>query len=471
MLTLFTVWYCFAQQLNFNLEKGKALCFKNNVYAYGFKQSEFVIYKLDSKLKIIDSVYYKLDKSKSTDYLSIDCDTLNASINFQLQKKDKQFASLLRFNENLKLINEFKSIEITKLSPLANFDQQKFIFRNLAYVVKSAIDTGGKHYYLSKFELLPSKEKAFDYKFKWQFNFEKKHIENIHVFYADTVQVIAYVHINAGERKGQWVLKVNAANGLLIKAKKISTNQNLNYRFANAAIHTVSKELFVVGQLNSGEQLANPSPTLFVLQFDSLLNLNNQALITQKINPANPKAKTANSYLFQIPKLEVLPNSKYAYTIDLFKLNGNEFKYVNSARNHFSIEGGEIVSEPAVYKEYMELENYYFTQDKKDLNGKLFIDTLVSKDRLYYKEPVFPVKIGFKLNAEQLPVWFLKKNDVKLNSVNYSKLQPGSKVYETKVLYTISKDEEPNVIVKDSNTFLMYHTKNGSILHLELGNW
>jgi hypothetical protein len=468
---LFAVLLGFAQQQNFNLEKGKVVLFKHKLFAYGFKQSELRIYLLDLKLKLTDSSFYKLEKSTAADYLSIDCDTLHGTLNVYLQKKDKLNATLLRYTDSLKLVNEFKNVEITKLSPLANFDQQKFIYRQFAYVVKSAVDTGGKLFYLSKFEFTPSNTKPFDYKFKWQFNFEKKHIGNIHVFYADTNYALAYVSLITGERKGQWVLKINAATGLLIKAKKLSNNQSLNYRFANFCRDTISKELFVLGQLTAGDQLASPSPTLFILQFDSLLSLTNQKQVVQKITPANPKAKTANTYIFQVPTLETLANSTYAYTLDLFKSNGNEFKYVNSARLNFSVQMDEIVAEPVVQKEYLDVENYYFTQDKKDLNGKLFKDTTVSTDRLFYKAPVFAVNQSFKTNENELPVWLLKKNDIKLNSINYALLQPGLKVYETKSLYSISKNEDPNMILLNSNTFLLFHTKNNSVLHLELGTW
>lgn len=470
-LILFAVLRGFAQQQNFNLDKGKVVLFKHKLFAYGFKQTELAIYSLDLKLKLRDSVFYKLDKSTLADYLSIECDTVHGTLNLYLQKKDKLNATLLRYTDSLKLVNEFKNVEVTKLSPLANFDQQKLIYHQFAYVVKSAVDTGGKHFYLSKFEFIPSTSKPFDYKFKWQFNFEKKHIGNIHVFYADTNYVLAYVSLINGERKGQWVLKINAATGLLIKAKKISNNQSLNYRFANFCRDTVSKELFIMGQLTAGDQLASASPTLFVLQFDSLLSLNNQKQIVQKITPANPKVKSPTTYIFQIPTLETLPNSTYAYTIDLFKSNGNEFKYVNSAKLNFSAQMEEIVAEPATQKEYLEVENYYFTQDKKDLNGKLFQDTTVSTDRLFYKAPVFEVKQGFKTNENELPVWLLKKNDVKSNSINYALLQPGLKVYETKSLYSLSKNEDPNVIMLNSSAFLLFHTKNNSILHLELGSW
>ncbi|MBK7819271.1 MAG: hypothetical protein IPJ60_18350 [Sphingobacteriaceae bacterium] len=131
------------------------------------------------------------------------------------------------------------------------------------YAVKTALDTSGKQYYLSKYELQNSNDKAFDYKFKWQFNFEKKYIKNVRVFYADTMKVLAFVHVNNGERKGQWVLKIKCFHRFDHKSKKISSNVNLIYRYSNHFVDSVSKNVFVLGQLTNGEQLSSPTPTLF----------------------------------------------------------------------------------------------------------------------------------------------------------------------------------------------------------------
>lgn len=468
----------FAQQQNLSLEKGNCMAFKQHIYAFGFKSNSFVIYKLRPNLQLIDSVYYGLDKTKTTDYLSVDCDTLHESLNFCLQKKDKQNVTLIRFDQKFKLINEFKNIDVTKLDPLANFDHQKFVHlhagkagKKFVYAVKTAMDSLGKQYYLSKYELQNSNEKAFDYKFVWQFNFERQHIKNVRIFYADTTKVLAFVHVNNGERKGQWVLKINAATGLLIKAKKISPNANLNYRYSNHFVDSISKNVFVLGQLTNGEQLSSSTPTLFILQFDSMLSLNSQKQLIQRITPSNPKAKVPTGFVFQISEVKKKSPDTYQYQIDFYKNNIIDYKYCNSSLQGFSFADDAIETEPAICKEFPEIENYFFTTDKKDLNGKLFADTANSADRLFYNPPVFKVKQAFKLNSAEFPVWILKKIDAKTGAINFSTLKPGLKTYELKSISTNQKEEAPGMVFFGKSDFVLFYTKGGNILHLEVGNW
>ncbi len=457
-------------QKDLALEKGNCIAFKQNLYAFGFKSNTFLIYKLKPNLQVLDSFAYSLEKAKPSDYLRVDCDTLHDHLNFYLQKKDKQNATLIRLDQKFKLINEFKNVEITKLDPLAMFDHQKFVYKKFIYAVKTAFDTSGKQYYLSKYELQNSAEKPFDYKFKWQFNFEKKHIKNVNVFYADSAKVLAYVHINEGERKGQWVLKINAKDGLIIKGKKISSNTTMNYRFGNHFVDTMGKNIFVLGQLTNGETLSSATPTLFILQFDSMLSLNSQKLIVQRI-PGNPKVKAGPGFIFQVSNVKKTSPQNYEYQIDFYRNNTIDFKYSNSVTQAFSYDEESISTDPFVIKEYPEVENYYFTNDKKDLNGKLFADTSRSADRLFYQQPVFKVKQAYKVNSDGFPIWVLKKTDAKAGAVNYSVLKPGLKVYEVKTISTNPKEEEPGMLFFGKETYILFYIKGGNILHLENGSW
>jgi len=460
-----------AQQQNFQLEKGNCIIFKQHVYAFGFKSNSFVIYKLKSNLQLIDSIYYNLDRTKTANYLSVDCDTLHETLNFHLQKKDKQNLTLLRFDQKFKLVNEFKNAEVTKLDPFATFDHQKFVYKKIVYAVKTAMDTSGKQYYLSKYELQNSNDKAFDYKFKWQFNFEKQHIKNVRVFYADTIKVLAFVHVNNGERKGQWVLKINAATGFIIKAKKISTNANLNYRYSNHFVDSVSKNIFVLGQLTVGEQLSSATPTLFILQFDSMLSLNSTKQLIQRITPSNPTAKGPTGFVFQISEVKKKSPDNYQYQIDFYKNNIIDYKYSNTSLQGFAFADDAIETEPVIIKEFAEIENYFFTPDKKDLNGKLFADTAKSADRLFYNQPVFKVKQAFKLNSDEFPVWILKKIDAKSGTINYSTLKPGIKTYELKAISANQKEEYPGILLFGKSDYVLFYTKASNVLYLEIGNW
>jgi len=460
-----------AQKLDLNLEKGQSILFNQNIYAFGFKSNAFMVYKMSQTLQLKDSVSYGIDKAKITDFASIDFDTLHQTLNFYLQKKDKQNTNIIRYDSKLNLVNDYKNIEITKLNPLTAFDHQTFFHKKNVYAVKSVTDSTGKQYYLSKFTFQTSLSKPFDYKFVWQFNFEKRYIENINIFYVDTNFVLAYVNINNGERKGQWLLKINAVNGLLIKGKKLNGNTNLNYRYSNYVCDSITKELFIMGQITQGEKLASPTPSLFVIQFDSLLNISSQKTVAQKINLANPKSKILQQFIFQVNLFKIKSPQSFEYHLDFYKGNTNEFTYCNSSKQEFMIDNEGIITEPVLLKEYLEIENYLFTQDKKDLNGKLFTDTTKSADRLFYIPPIFQAKQLYKINEDGFPVWALKKTDLKTNTVNYSILKPGKKVYETVALLTVNKEDTPALINISKTKFVLSYTKNSSLLHLEISEW
>lgn len=460
----------YAQQKTITLEKGKITAFKGSIYACGFRSNTLKILRFDKDLKLKDSVEYKLDKSKSDDYLTIETDTLHDLLTFQLQKKDKQNTLVLRYTHALELKNEFKNLDVTKLNPLSGFDHQKFISGNAYYVVKSATDSTGKQYYLSRYDKENSTTKVFDMKFRWQFNFEKQHIRNIHVFYANDDQVLAFVHINNGERKGQWILKINAMNGLLIKAKRINNNPNLTYRYANHHADSISKDILVIGQITSGEQLASPTPSLFVWQADSMLGLIEQKSFSLKIQPSNPKAKSLSQYIFQIPKINVSPLGVFALELDLYKNVNSEYKYANSSAQSFTIDNEGISFTQLPIKEFMEVENYFYSTDKQDLNGKLLQDTTWSADRLFYKPMSIPSKTAFKLNDVGQPVWILRKYDLKSNKIIYVQIAPGKKVYETSTVLSQARETEPNLLIMNDR-ILMCHSPLPTTLHLEIKPW
>ncbi len=460
----------FAQQRTISVDKGKLTAFKGHFYVCGIKTNTLKILRFDKNLQIKDSAEYKLDKSKAEDYLSIETDTLHDLLTVQLQKKDRQNALLLRFTPTLELKNEFKNLEVTKLNPLSGFGHQKFISGNAYYVVKSATDSTGKQYYLSRYDRENSATKAFEMKFRWQFNFEKQHIRNIHVFYADDDQVLVFVHINNGERKGQWILKINALNGLLIKAKRLNNNPNITYRYAHHHTDSISKEIVVVGQVTAGEQLASATPSLFIWQADSLLGLIEQKNFPLKIQPSNPKPKTVAQYIFQLPKLQVSPLGVYTLELDLYKQANAEFKYANTSVQSFTIDSEGISFIQSPIKEFMEVENYFFSTDKQDLNGKLLQDTTWSSDRLFYKPMAIPSKTAFKLNDVGQPIWILRKYDVKTNKILYVQIAPGKKIYETTTLIQQTRETEPTVVIMNDRV-LISHSPSSDKLQLELRVW
>lgn len=458
-----------AQQLNLNLKNGNIISFSSNFYIYGINPSGFVVYKLNKELRIADSVVYN-NKNVLDNVLKINTDTIHNSLHFYIYKKDNKGGSLLKYNKELKLLKAFIDINTTRLSPLADFNYQKVFYDKNCFVIKTAFDSSGTLYYLSKYELDTTKKEPNAYTFLWQFNFEKKHIGSSHIFHVDSSNIYVYVDITEGERKGQWLLKINTNNGLLVKGKKINNKPSLNYHYSNYHIDNINKELVLMGVISSTANIASPTPTIFISSFDTLLNLVNDVELPIKINAANPKSKVTNPYLLQISKTNFSADGTIKIEIDFYKEQNNMYSYSNTHLVEYNFNFPDVVL-PIQVKENMEIEGFYFSTDKNDINGKLFIDSSYSLNRLFYIPPFLKAKQLYKLNENNFPCWLLKKTNFKDKNYVYAKLQPGKKVYELTKGSPINIEEEPKVILINNSSYLFFKKSGEEKINLQIQNW
>ncbi len=443
---------------------------KNHLFAYGFRESLFVVYKLNPQLKITDSLFYKPEAIIKPDYLTPESDTLNGNINFYLHRGNKLPLHVLITDTSLKFKKEFKNIEVTKLKPFSGLTEQTFHSGKQFYIIKTAADSAGKNYYLSQYDYLPGTNTPYDYRFNWQFNFERKHIAYLRVFYADKKVVYIYVNLVEGVKKGQWILAVNAQNGLLLKSKRLNFNPDVNYSYCNYLKDTISKSVFVTGQITTSKELTSASPTLYIAGFDSTLEYTGQKQFSVKLSTAS-KSKQVNTYLLQIP--EILPVSPQQFTFysDIYRQDGNSFKYHLSAGFTFTMSENEWLPPSLVVKEFTEIENFYTVKDVKDPNGKLEKDNISEQYSMFHTPPLFPVKLAFRINENSMPEWCLNKIDLKSNVLKIVTFKPGIKTYSLQPLAEIYKLNGTRLIKLNKETILISGNLNTSTFELILKKW
>jgi len=459
-----------AQKLSLNLTEGKCIVYKKKLFIYGFHNNCFKVYKANTDLHVTDSLVYQNKNFQTNNFLSAEADTIQSKLNFYLQKKDKLSALILKTDTSFTIKEEFNNIDITKLKPYSGSAEQFCFTKDDYFVVKSAIDTSGKQFYLSKYTYKTSEKNPFAYDFIWQFNFERQHISNIHIFKTDSNAVFAYVQIKKGLKQGQWLLKINTKTGQLIKSKRLNFNPDLNYRFGNYTSDTIQKETLILGQITRVPETAAGTPTLFIARFDSTFDYLEQKQLQLKIIPANPKLKTNHVYLTQLPIIKKEQDGSYNIFTDVYRKDGKSYKYHTSGSIPFKKTGDEWELPVPLFKEFTEIESFYSVKDPSDPNGKLEEDTLRDNNTLFYKAPMMPVKIDFQVNENNAYQWFLMKTDFKSNMVKAVQLKPGAKSYSVIPVFEMNKDLEPQLIHLSEEKILFTHKPNNNTILIEIIN-
>jgi len=184
------------QSLSRSLIKSNSLFFRNNIYVFGFTQDKneliFKLYRSSSDLLKLDSVNTLIGKEKAENLLEITADTLHGYLNFYFQKvNSKNLATLVRYNDSLKLITKVENFESNKINSLTTFENEIYTYKNSTYTIRTSEDSLGKQFYLTKYSVI-TPAKPFEYKQIWQYPLEKHNINTTHVFYADSEMVLIY---------------------------------------------------------------------------------------------------------------------------------------------------------------------------------------------------------------------------------------------------------------------------------------
>ena len=477
-----------SQSLNLPLTAANSQVFNKTLFTYGIRQNSkhttFCIYKIDQAIKLKDSLIIELGKNKNETFLQCSSDTAHNFLNIYIQKKGANQITVLRFNKNFELLYKIADVDVARLNSISSFNNEMYYFDKDIYSLKTQKDTAGLQFYLNK-QSLKSDSENFDYSAKWQFPFERKNIAWAHTFYADKSIVLLYVNIASGIKSGQWILKINAENGQLIKGTKLNdkTEENV-YTFGNSHYNPSNKMLLLVGQKFTEKQFQSKQNLLatrgasfalvYLVQVDSIGDVQSRQEIKLPILELKSVAKKTNTnYLLQFVKLKQINQNEYTLEMDLYRTTDRIscYNYCNTFTNSIKFIEEKLQLEKKTLSSNTQLENFVVSKDKLDRNGKFCIDSLNKLEQVFYKEPAFHVKLGFKPDSLSRPKWLLLKTKLNPASISYQVLQANKTSYELKTLEEISKNQQPSYHALSDSMFVLSRQTSETNYLLKLLKW
>ena len=477
-----------AQNLNLPLSAANSQLFNKTLFSYGIrqtsKQNTFCIYKIDQALQLKDSLLLDLGKNKGETFLQCSSDTAHNFLNVYVQKKDANQITVLRFNKNFELLYRINDVDIARLNSISSFNNELYHFEKDIYTLKTQKDSSGFQFYLNKHRLKSDSEN-FDYLLKWQFPFERKNIEWAHTFYADKNIVLLYVNIASGLKSGQWILKIGAESGQLMKGTRLNdkTEENV-YTFGNFHYNLSTKTLLLVGQKFPEKQFQSKQNLLstisasfaltYIMQVDSIGDVVYRQDFKLPILEPKPVAKKTNTnHLLQFVKLKETNPNEYSIEIDLYKTSDRIscYNYCNTITSSIKFIEEKLQLEKKPLSSNTQLENFVISRDKLDRNGKFCIDSLNKLEQVFYKEPAFPVKLGYKPDSLSRPKWLLSKTKLNPASISYQVLQATKSSYELKTLEEISKNQQPSYHALNNSLFILSRQSTETNYLLKLLKW
>lgn len=486
----------FGQSINRALLKSNSVYFRNSVYVFGFVQDKndlnFKLYKASSDLTKLDSVSTTLGKEKAENLLEITADTLHGYLNFYFQKvNSKNLATLIRYTDSLKLITKVENFESNKINSLTTFENEIYTYKNSTYTIRTSDDSLGKQFYLTKYDVI-SNQKPFEYKQAWQYPLEKRNINTTHVFYADSEVVFIYVTILTGDRKGQWILKLNSKNGTITKGIKLNANGDERSYILSAFHYDVKeKELLVVGNLYTKQQLdietknfaftgLNKENTFFFIKIDGANEIVSRDLkaipiaIVSPLVKSNIKPPAPPFYHLRIKELKKVSKTGYELYCNIYKSTPGSLLFLYETGFSFDVALEEMGIELMVGKIHNNLAPFpgLVNSDLKDINGKIELKSISEFDKFLYKQPIADVEKQFGIDEIKNSKWIICISDIKTGINSFYNVKVGLKGVENKLIFQGSKYNNPNVY-KINNQKLIKYTSNSEtgIFELSILTW
>jgi hypothetical protein len=477
-----------AQERSFPISNVGRQKFSGNLFLFGLQQNDkslfLKVYSIQSALKV-DSLVLEIN-GKKEEYLSLNSDTLHGFLNIYIQKVKSRTVKIVRINRKFSIHTIVESVDITRLNSISYFEKEIMYSGNDVYTVKAiATDTSGKQCYLNKYTLRSDKEN-FEYDSKWQFPFERKFISSAQIVMADKRRVYLFVSINNGPRKGQWYLKVDGAEGKLLKAQKInSKGDTASYMLHRVSVDSANKSHYLFGQKFSSDEydpftnkfnLTGKKQSKFFLSvIDSSMEVESknefQIPVLDIVTQAN---KQASGYLSKTTALKYVGGEGYKLELDIFKsVKGNSgcFRYSNSGSYNILEKDGVPQIQKSVIKPDLAIDQYYSDIYPNDVSGCLCTDSLSDAFTLLFKHRENEAKIGLKKDGGGNQIWLLKKNNQKKNSINLAILSPEKKVYTLRPLIELSKADSPFVEMITDKEFIIGRNPDDSKVQLQILPW
>lgn len=455
----------FSQVMQRALLRAGSCFYKHNIYVYGFEQRQeqllFRCFSYNSLLAPKDSAEFDLGKHTENHYLDISRDTMHDVLNFYFQLADqKNRVSLCRLDSALKILCTAIDYDANHINSMTAFEDENYRYKQSLYLISAAEDTTGKQFYLSRYDL-KAMDKPFEYSSTWQYAFERKYIQRASIIAADSVQVVLYAHVTEGPKKGQWILRVHARKGTLIKGTKLNAKgDERHYLYSKALYNATDRSLTVAGSIYPSAMIDFKKGTadfktlsathrLFVLHIDSLGEVTSRFEKALPLPAAVAKAgAAANPLHFRIRELSKQTDKGFVIWADLYEQKqASVMSYYSSwqlklvpADESYGISTSTVYALPKLIPDLIGTTpgNSY---------GKIYLSSVSGYDKFEYADPANPVLIHSSLDAGNNPVLVLRKINILTGQKSYLEVLTGKKGAEVKVLFNAVKNQASGVYV------------------------
>lgn len=464
-----------AQTIKRNLLQANILLYRQNVYVFGYEESKnellFKCYSYTPNLASKDSIEFKLGKHTPADYLEISTDTLHDAINFYFQlANQKNVVTLLRVNDKLQEICHADNIDANHINSLTAFEDEKYVCKFFLYIIKTANDTSGKQFYLSKYQL-QNNNKPTEYDYKWQFAFERKYIHRASVLYADSSLVLVYAHVNDGIKKGQWILRINANTGELIKGTKLNPKGDSRYFLvSNSSYEPQTKTFNVIGSIYSADMLDFKKETykfvnlskqhkLFLITIDSSGEVITRAEKLFALPLQTNTGKNLISYHVKIRDFKKINTNDFDVWADLYELTTpTVLSYYSSWHIDIKPDDVDYAFTPSPFYVCTKAIPKFISFDKGDSYGKFFLDKISDYDKFKYQKPLTPVVLKTAYNDNNNPYYILKKVNIANSTKNFNYVFIGKKGLENKVFLKSEQGQKADVFFTKGTNYISFTT-------------
>ncbi|MDF2452377.1 MAG: hypothetical protein K0S26_1881 [Bacteroidota bacterium] len=468
-----------AQTVNQQMLSAKTLRFHHLIYVYGYQQSNsellFKCISYNDKLQLKDTVHINLGKHSPSDYLEISVDTLHNVLNFYFQlANQKNEVSLLRLNDSLRQIGSAQNYDANHINALSVFDDEKYAFKDDLYIIRTSSDTSGKQFYLSRYHV-KDMNKPFEYEYKWQFAFERKYIYRASIIYADSNMVMVYAHVYDGLKKGQWILRINANTGEVIRGTKLSAkSDSRHFLMSNVIIDKKNKSVDVIGSIYEANMIDFKSNTsnftnqsknhkLFLVVIDSTGDVVSRV---EKSFPMPVQTKAGNilqSFHLKIREFNKKKDGSYAIWSDVYEQTlPNVFTYYSSWQ--FNIVPNDVDYEivRSVFTISTKAVPHFTSLAKGDTYGKFILNDIGEYDKFKYKKPMNNVVIKTGLDSLNNAFYILKKTDIVSSKKTYHYIFMGKKNLESKPILKSEQGQNVNIYFTGVTSYVSFLTNIGN---------
>ena len=268
LVLLFCNWEVFCQQFDLSgIKVATVKVFRNSLYVFGYMERDGVVVlksmKMDSVLAIEKQNELVIGPSAQFEYPSISIDTLHNRLSISFPNVGlKEKSTLIRYNHNLELIQQFTDVPSARLNTFFAFDTDVFYSGNIVYSIRRISSDSSGQFLLRKFKLESENGKE-EYTELWQFAFKNSSYSTVQIVGSGHGRLFLFAHASEGLRKGQWVLQLNEISGKVINATQLTgKDPNKSFFVHISYFDSVEAKLLLAGTYLSTEFLLSDNLSL-----------------------------------------------------------------------------------------------------------------------------------------------------------------------------------------------------------------